>query len=354
MPTFECNAACKYCFIKGNNMRLDLIQIEEIFSQISNYAFENKISSLRFFWQGGEALLMGKDFFCGVAELSNKYFNTKNIIVNNFLQSNLIAYDKGWNKTLNDFFCSHISTSMDFPNHYRKLKSDTIKDKYFEIWYRNFLELKEYNINAHVISLISLSTLSFSVKEYYEFYTSTLKLNSLQINFPFNGIDPIYNNELNESFYSKLGKFICDLLEYNRLNNNCTIEPFDSISNKIKNKDSIMPCIFSPACASDFISITPNGDISSCDCLSGRSPSFIYGNIFKNDIKTILMSKKREALNSRLKHIIQSDCGQCEYLSLCFGGCPVRSEKDIIIALTKKDKYCKSYKRIFKYLLRDN
>jgi len=57
-------------------------------------------------------------------------------------------------------------------------------------------------------------------------------------------------------------------------------------------------------------------------------------------------SPARGKFNERPVHLIQRDCLSCDYLSLCHGGCPVRTYT-VHGTLFEKDPYCELYKVVF-------
>ena len=72
-PTHECNMDCEYCYDKKekklvNNKRIPIDLLEKTI-KISLKGFKN----ITWIWHGGEATLMGKDFFVKAKELFDKY-----------------------------------------------------------------------------------------------------------------------------------------------------------------------------------------------------------------------------------------------------------------------------------------
>lgn len=71
--TDKCVLACKYCFARGahqgNNPKISAELLEKVISQ----AFLTHHPNVSFEWTGGEAFLMGIDFYKDVVALQNKY-----------------------------------------------------------------------------------------------------------------------------------------------------------------------------------------------------------------------------------------------------------------------------------------
>ncbi|MGL5017834.1 MAG: SPASM domain-containing protein, partial [Luteolibacter sp.] len=66
------------------------------------------------------------------------------------------------------------------------------------------------------------------------------------------------------------------------------------------------------------------------------------------DLTTMLRtSPARQEFVERPKHLVEhEDCLECRYLSICHGGCPVRTYSALGTMLAK-DPYCEVYKTIF-------
>jgi radical SAM protein with 4Fe4S-binding SPASM domain len=77
-------------------------------------------------------------------------------------------------------------------------------------------------------------------------------------------------------------------------------------------------------------------------------PDYHYGNIFEVESfgELLRTSRARQKFNERPIQLIQRDCLSCDYLSLCHGGCPVRTYT-VHGSLFEKDPYCGLYKAMF-------
>ena len=88
--------------------------------------------------------------------------------------------------------------------------------------------------------------------------------------------------------------------------------------------------------------------MAQCDCWVTSYPAYHYGNILECDNFAALLknSPARRQFNERPIQLIQRDCVSCDYLSLCHGGCPVRTYS-VHGTLFEKDPYCELYKDMF-------
>jgi sulfatase maturation enzyme AslB (radical SAM superfamily) len=63
MPTYYCNAKCDYCFISYKNQKYTIEIVNKIFNSINDFLEIEEITNIDFYWQGGEVMTMGTDFF---------------------------------------------------------------------------------------------------------------------------------------------------------------------------------------------------------------------------------------------------------------------------------------------------
>jgi uncharacterized protein len=73
------------------------------------------------YWQGGEAMIMGPDWFADAGNLMGRAATERGRKFVHYLETNLISYSPSWNKVVHGMFNGSIGTSMDYPNVHRKL-----------------------------------------------------------------------------------------------------------------------------------------------------------------------------------------------------------------------------------------
>ena len=119
--------------------------------------------------------------------------------------------------------------------------------------------------------------------------------------------------------------------------------------NQFTGENASLPCIWRQNCADEFVSIDARGHVAQCNCWVTSYPDYWFGNIFDNVSFTELLQKSpvRRKFQARPEVLMQTEtCVGCDYLSVCHGGCPVRT-----FAITgqffRKDPYCQVYKALF-------
>lgn len=353
MPTLKCNVSCQYCFIHPSSKNMSIEDVKLIFIKFREYAKKENCKEINFYWQGGEAMLLGIKWYDQVRKLNeNIFLKGNNLTINNYLQTNLLKYSSDWKPIMKDFFVNRVSTSMDYPNLYRIFSDGGNSKAYENLWKKKFFQARNDGINVNIISLLNKNSIELDPNVYFEYYSNELDLTCWQINLPHLGKSEVVNKEVLITSNKKIGKFLTALFDISQNYKNIIIEPLNAIYERITTGfSSTLPCIFSSSCTNSLLAISPNGNVSNCDCLAGTNADFIYGNIFNNEMETIINSKNRGYFRSRLQHLVKKECGSCEYLTLCFGGCPVRSGDMRSKEFYTADRYCQAYKIIFGHLV---
>lgn len=89
--TDKCVLSCKYCFARGAHHGDNPRFPDDLLDKIIFQAFQTHHQSVTFEWTGGEAFLLGKEFYQKVKSLQQRYA-TKNYI--NCIQTSGYLFDK--------------------------------------------------------------------------------------------------------------------------------------------------------------------------------------------------------------------------------------------------------------------
>lgn len=92
------------------------------------------------------------------------------------------------------------------------------------------------------------------------------------------------------------------------------------------------------------------GQTALCDCWVTSYEHQSFGNLFfhKSLPEMLNSSQARQAFLERPRRVIElEDCRGCSWLSMCHGGCPVRTftARGTLFA---KDPYCEAYQATFR------
>jgi radical SAM protein with 4Fe4S-binding SPASM domain len=123
----------------------------------------------------------------------------------------------------------------------------------------------------------------------------------------------------------------------------------DQLLHHFTGDGACLPCIWRQNCTDEFVSIDARGHVAQCDCWVTSHPDYWFGNIFDDVSFTELLQKSpaRQRFQARPEALMRHEsCVSCDYLSICHGGCPVRTYT-ITGEFFIKDPYCQVYKALF-------
>jgi radical SAM protein with 4Fe4S-binding SPASM domain len=240
---------------------------------------------------------------------------------------------------------------MDFPNVHRKLFNGSSSD-YTRIWRSNVRAALAAGIDISVIAVPNQATLDVGAEKVYSYFVDEVGVNSFQVNTPFPGGE---QNDAKKSLglnVDELGQFFVDLTDVwleRGYQNNIAVGPVDELVKKFTDGSGCLPCIWQANCADEFISIDARGYVAQCDCWVTSYPEYFFGNIFESEslARMLKESSARRKFVERPAAIIPQDCIECDYLSLCHGGCPVRTFT-FSGTMFEKDPYCHVYLAMFR------
>jgi radical SAM protein with 4Fe4S-binding SPASM domain len=353
LSTNQCNAACDYCFEDRTSERLSLERLQLIVDKVLDHMDANQIGALTIHWQGGEAMLLPPQWYRQAFALIQDAADMRGKRVDHGLQTNMLAYSPKWNPVVSEMFGNSLSTSLDYPNLYRKLPGRD-PEHYNAIWERKVRMARAAGIDVKVISVVNQATLEIGAERFWEYFVDDLGVFDFQINTPFPGGEM---NEVKQGMaldVAELARFHCELadiwLEHDH-HEDVRIGPFDELLNYFTHRDALLPCIWGQNCADELIAIDARGHVAQCDCWVTSYPDYRFGSILECDSLSELLNSSgaRQRFVERPVKLMQGDCIQCDYLTLCHGGCPVRTYS-MHRTLFEKDPYCHLYKTLFRHL----
>lgn len=353
LPTLRCNADCDYCFEQKSSRVMSLDQFRVVLDKVTDYMTRTHIDDLTIYWQGGEILTMEPEWLLSAKDIADECSQASGRTIEHELQTNLIGYSKKWSRVFQEMFNNQCGSSLDYPNLHRRV-TGMPPDGFNELWLRRYREASANGIGVGVISLPNRKTFELGARAYYRFYTETVGLRGFQVNAPFPGVaaDSSERVAMNGEEY---GKFACDLIDvwleqgYHR---GIRIAPYWGILNYFLTGDkSDLLCGMRHDCSREFFSVGPDGNVSQCDCWVASYPEFHFGNILEcSGLADIMNSPQRRLFSDRpVKLIEKGECVDCEYLSICHGGCAIRAYSTYR-ELFVKDPYCDMYKAVFSHL----
>ncbi|WP_208588569.1 anaerobic sulfatase maturase [Gracilibacillus suaedae] len=339
-----CNLACDYCYYSrcgGRSGHIERIEDKVLENFIKEYMKASR-GVVSFTWQGGEPLLAGLDFFKKVVALQAKYA-PKRTIISNSIQTNGTLINEKWAA----FFKKYnflVGVSIDGPeeiNDQRRVTS-TGKGSYQAIM-KGIQHLREYEVDFNVLTVIhennvhhAKELMMFYEREQFDFvqFIPCMDFQSQNVDQP--GVFHISPREY--------GDFLCEAFDYwyNDGNPKISVRFFDNILAVFLGHQAEL-CVHREKCPKILI-LEQNGDAYPCDFFIHED--YRLGNVNENSLAEIANHEKWDEFLD-MKPNLPDKCKQCEFLSLCHGGCPRNRLQDQ--SLTDVDYFCESYQQIYRY-----
>jgi radical SAM protein with 4Fe4S-binding SPASM domain len=326
-----------------------MVMLPLLTRQLLDHIEHEGIEECEIYWQGGEAMLMGPAWFAEAGQFMNAAAAARSRRFTHYLQTNLIGYSPAWDDVLRTMFAGSLGTSMDFPNTHRKLFSGSA-EAYTRTWTRRLHEARASGIEIGVIAVLHQGSLDVGPEAFYRYYADELGLENFQVNTPFPG-GPA-NQDGIQLDQRELARFLTGLFDVwmeNGYEDGVALGPFDALIHHFTGAPARLPCIWKENCSNQFISVDAKGTVAQCDCWVTSYPDSFFGNMFREPglTKMLRESPARREFVERPRHLVEhEDCLSCRWLSICHGGCPVRTYSALGTMLAK-DPYCEVYKAVF-------
>jgi len=337
-PTEECNLACKYCY-NPKSSDVELMKSSTLEKALRKIlGFYNQIT---FVWHGGEATCAGLDFFKEVMRIQQRYRGEGQKVINE-IQTNGTLINDQWAEFFkkNNFY---VGVSIDGPKEINDIARvhNNGRGTYDDIL-EGIRILKRHEIPIAGICVLASHNIAVIEKVMSWYNRENLSLN---INpFISSGVGYIYRHEFQISS-KEYGKAMIKLFDLWFNNPSIKIYDFYKIVKSFFTGINNI-CSYSGKCASEFISICPNGDIYPCARWVGEE-EFKMGNIDKNSMLEITNSLPVNLLSQRTSHL--QECQTCQWFEICNGGCP-HSAYLYTGNINNKDFYCEGRKMLFEYI----
>ncbi len=347
----DCNLACDYCFYLGKASALAPAAGEQVRRRMSlpvletmtRQALSTASPQVSFTWQGGEPTLMGVKFFEQALRFQQAYGAGK--AIENSLQTNGLLIDKEWAAFLRQRNLL-VGLSLDGPEHvhdrYRKHRDGS--GSWQTVLDRAGL-LLDQGVQVNALIVVNDYSVQFA-QEIYEFHKA-LGLTWMQF-IPCVEPDPADPAKASGASVSgpEYGRFLMRLFDlwWDDLEGTSPVTQirlFDASLHPYLGLPSSL-CLFRPTCG-DYLVVEHNGDVYPCDFFV--EPRWRLGNLLEHDLLTILNSPAQEGFGQDKGERAES-CQTCEWLPLCWGGCP----KDWRVEPNRNRTYlCEGYKMFFPY-----
>jgi len=333
VPTLGCPSNCSYCWSSEEGS--PVMSIETI-KEVVDWLGDFRDGPVTLTFHGGEPLLAGYDFFKeALPLLAEGLGHLKPAFA---LQTNL------WNLTpeLAQLFAEYnipIGSSIDGP----KELNDFQRGKgYYDKTMRGYEIAKFHNLKVSFICTFTSYSIKFK-EDIFNFFLEeglTLKLHPAL---------PSLRDENPEKWAlppDDYGKLLIYLLDK-------YLENMEDI--QIMNIDSLCKSVFMRRgtvctyvdCMDNTFTVGPDGNIYTCYRFVGMR-EYVMGKVRDKPTMDDLSKTAPWKLLQEYKKYVDRECGKCNYIKFCRGGCPYNAITPNKGRIRGVDPHCTAYKTIFK------
>ena len=340
--SLDCNFNCVYCYVKASidnaSYKMSLTEVEQL---IKNCVAD--FDEVKFCWHGGEPLLMGIEFYQKALQIQREMSALYNVSFKNSLQTNGSLLTDEWLSFFKENNFS-IGVSFDAPpevNQLQRVSNKVIS----EVYIADIVEkIRKYHLSFNALCVVSKHNVKRG-EEIFNFFKSfgansyslLLMMKTSLVDCP----EPSTNEELFELYKTTFELWLSENHKFK------VIEPIDTIIHSLLGRKMPKLCAFGNHCLVRMITITPNGNVVPCG--SFVAPEFVLGNIYEAPLLKALHSRQAKNFRSKRKHYVQAHCLDCEFVSICRGGC-----REVAFwhsgEYGGEYPYCQARKNIFAYI----
>ncbi len=345
--TTACNGTCVYCSADASETkkgRFPVDKLELFFERFAAWQAEDECRIANFVWHGGEPLLAGPEFFREVRRQQRSVFGEEQWRYSNSIQSNLSLIDSRWIPVLTELVGKEtIGTSFDLVPGVRGVAGN---DDFDRCWLTSIKTLMDNGFRVGVIYVAHKRSLDMA-RELYYFFRNVNGGTSLRFN-------PMYAEgrgagELSRDLQispEEYGRFLVDVCDV-WYEDSCrsTVNPLAEWHSVWRGESTGRCCDTTGRCHETHLGIDPDGTVHGCGRASDNA-AFPLGNIFEEELVTILERPPRKDLANRSPRLNMGACADCPYWTLCNGGCPVMAWlyfKDLF----RETYFCQSRRMLF-------
>jgi uncharacterized protein len=342
-----CNLACRYCyyFKHRRDVKVPLMSVSLLESLINQAA---RLSpAVMFIWHGGEPLMAGKDLFQAIIDIESHRFQRDGTIFQNSIQTNGTLLDEEWCA----FFREHqfdVGVSLDGPedihNDYRVYPNG--EGSFSDVIRGLELLTQTETLSSGVLAVVSHSSLG-RAEEIFRFFLDegVHRFNLL----PCIELDSRTKRLTPQSIRpAEYAQFMCEIYNLLIQKNDPTIkitDLFNTLVALLGGRPTI--CKLNGECG-EYVTIQPDGTVWPCDNFVGTE-GFHLGNLREQSLTEILGGEPRKRFH-RWVASQRVACSNCEWNSVCKGGCSWRHYQRSRLELPPGSHWCEANKAIFSYI----
>lgn len=324
-PTERCNSNCGYCDVvvkrqSGASMSIDLLEL--MFVKINEYLTQQPTERISIVWHGGEPLLLGAEYFVRTRELQDKHCPETMDKISHSIQSNLTLFTEEFVEPFKKLGISSVGTSYDPEPHVRGAGEEIDSESYNRLFLRAIALLKRFGFAFGIIYVATRKSLSQPLNIFH-FLTNLQPMGAININPVLlydDGRDHLAITP--EEFVDFMGAIFPVWWRYQHRYPH--VEPFRSLTSNIRDRRLSLCCCDADYCAYTYLNIGPLGETSQCG-RAGDWNILDYGNIADRSLDELFHDQQRVQLDERSAVLKKTECQDCRFWTICYGGCPLDS-----------------------------
>jgi uncharacterized protein len=347
-----CNLACDYCFYlhkeelfpetKGAGFRMSDETLEEFTRQYLECQPDNA-PEVNFAWQGGEPTLMGIDFYRRALALQAKY-RRPGQRVTNALQTNGTLIDDEWAVFLkeHDFL---VGISVDGPEElHDRFRRDRERHGSFNRVMSGLEALRRAGTEFNTLTVVQ----SDNGDHPLEVYRFLKGIGSTYLQFiPI--VEPLDGGGVSQRTVrpKQWGRFLCGVFdEWSKEDvGRVFVQHFDMLLGRNLGQPASL-CVHSQYCGR-APALEHDGSLYSCD-------HFVFsenrlGSIHEKSVTEMVDGEFQTAFGIAKSEKLPEYCRRCEYLGLCYGGCPSDRCKKTPGGKSGLNWSCEGYRMFYDY-----
>lgn len=315
-PTAMCNLNCEYCYDlpmreRLGNCKMSREIVEHIADLVNEYAEE-----VTWIWHGGEATMMGREWFEGIQEVFHKRYATE---FTQNMQSNGLnfARDYGWIDTLN---ITGINPGISYDGFTQEVRVGSTQDDMTNL----IKSYKERGTSLGSITVVNKQNIDklielyeYNKKEFGRDFSNCLNVIFKTFTEKCSGLELDYTE-----YVPKISEFYQHMLydttreAYSERSLNSTLSQVLGTMNKV--------CCTYTDCRLNWIGVNADGTIYPCDRFL---KNYEIGNIMDfNSIEEIYTSDNFIRYYNDIQKRFDNHCSKCAYFDYCKGGCNANHE----------------------------
>lgn len=345
--TTACNFACSYCS-EGNQPIRELdprlfYKLVDGLPRLLEHCCEKNVE---FLWHGGEPLLYGCEKLSQLMDYAQNKLIGYNIRF--LMQTNGYLLDEEWLSCLQEY---GIAPGISFDG------LPEMHDEHRRTKDGKPTAVKVLN-NLHMLREAGFQISTLMVLDTSEHVDSQALLAFIKKHGLHPKIHPVIpcgraaGEKDTKKIYANYVQMLKEIYEQCvKKGDDLDIEPLDSLLTAILTNGTLSECSFNGSCGKKFLCLYPDGEVGFCG-RDNASRCLAYGNIQEHEILQLYESPNAQAIRSRNTYLRDNECHDCQYWSLCQGGCSYEA-MNYYGRLENSYPYCAGRKQLIKYLRTD-